>query len=163
MIIKDFNRIMKLQILLTLLLLVISFIGFSNESQKAANSKGLKWAAPIHKNFEAYIVSYPSEGAGTVCRPNLSLWKPEGKLKFGTKFGSKGSAQSYSLKVNYEGTQNNEDCYSITILFPNGNSRGAFIKRIFYNGKGIEIWKNSEYKVGFRPRTETVSGLDTSD
>lgn len=108
---------------------------------------------PVHADLEVYLNKYKmSPTIGAIGHPNLTLWQPNERAMYTFGVGEAGKPQ-YSARIEYKGTKDGNDYYSFTITYPVENNITSFTEEIIYKGDDIEIWRDSEYRIGIRPRT----------
>lgn len=110
-------------------------------------------AAPLHPEIELYINNYvlgPNQGSTT--RPNLSQWSPDVKTKFSTSTNQEGKPP-YSASFEYLGRKPDGDLYNVTISFPVAGTTKTLARELVYTGGDVELLRDTEYRIGIRPRT----------
>ena len=110
------------------------------------------WASPIHTNLEVYINQYVhNPWSGCIGHPDISSWKPNCKISQGFSCGDAGELQ-YTINIECKGSKSGFDHYHILISYPSEGHLVSFSKDIVYEGNDIELFKDSMYKIGIRPR-----------
>lgn len=130
------------------------YLKYSGVPEKVIRKANPERVLPVHTNLEIYLNRYTiSPEQGAISRPYPSIWAPNAGVGYSFGVGEIGEPQ-YSASIEYKGTKNGSDYYSITIIYPAKNHIASFTKEIIYKGDDIEIWRDSEYRAGVRPRTD---------
>jgi len=105
---------------------------------------------PIHTNLETFINNYAlSEHRGSRTHHDVSGLKPDGRVRWKDQVAEEGAAP-YSAAFEYKGTEDGKDHYLVTVKVPSAST--PQLKEIAYDGRELEIWRDSEWRIGMRPR-----------
>ena len=125
-------------------MLLILFISCEKSPKQNANQSQI-WLQPSHKKIELYI-SNLSGTQGANLKPLLPGFKTNKKWSCKLALGEKGQ-QTHIISIEYQNSKNNIDTYIADINYPDGSSQTKFD----YSGKQIQLWKDSDYRIGIRP------------
>jgi len=134
----------------------------SKEDKKSSNSELIddshsdspNWAPPSRPEIEVYINHYTlSENQGTLGKPNFHAWNPSVKWEF-TYSMNYADTLPYTAMLKYLGTRNGDDHYKITLSCPKGSDVETSEHIVIYKGSDVELFKDHDYRIGIRPRTD---------
>lgn len=145
---------MKILHSIALILFLLSSCVEEPSSTKAdGGSDSITWAPPAITNVEVYINRYtlsPTDGA--IGRPNLSYWSKNSKMTYFYSLDSNGEVP-YKAKITYKGKHEGKDHYVTHISYPSETGIQTSERTIVYEGKDIELYKDSTHRIGIRPLT----------
>jgi hypothetical protein len=111
-------------------------------------------APPKHPKIALYINQYKSgTDEGATLHPNLSIWNPKLKGKFGISTNQE-RQPPYSATLEYLGRKSDHDVYSVTISIPENGQFKKLTKEFSFSGADIELFRDDLYRIGLRPYLE---------
>jgi len=66
-----------------------------------------------------------------------------------------GDGREYSVAIEYRGTEDGQDFYWVSYTIPSGPAAATASSEIAYFGLEIELWRDSQWRIGIRPHTPT--------
>ena len=147
---------------LSALVFALAFLGCFREDPSTPDTSSLEWVQPRHPRFEVYINQYSlSPTQGVIGRPNFEAWSPNVQDIHTFSTNQEGEPP-YAAKIEYKGTAPDGDHYLITISHPAQNNMETIALSKIYNGAEIELFKDDEYRIGIRPRSDNSDSEQVS-
>ena len=126
-------------------------VGCKKASEPVPQSETHRWIAPAQGAIDVYVNQFTlSPTNGSILRPNFT---GPSITNVSTSTNQK-DKPPYGAKISYIGTKDGIDHYLVVITYPVGEEMKSETKEIFYRGSDIEIFRDSEYRIGIRPSTE---------
>jgi len=144
------------------LLLTLALLGCSKKESSLPESPTIEWSQPAHQSLEVYINQYtlsPTQGA--IGRPNLEIWRPNVHTVHTYSTNQEGKPP-YTAKLEYKGTAPEGDHYFVTITHPIDSNVETIELNTVFTGTEIEFFKDTQYRIGIRPRTDNSNSEQVS-
>jgi len=136
------------------LLFTLTLLGCSQDGSDIKEASTVEWVQPTHQSLEVYINQYtlsPTQGA--IGRPNLEIWRPNVQMVHTYSTNQEGKPP-YTAKLEYKGTAADGDHYSVTISYPIDSNMETIELNTVFTGTEVELFKDTQYRIGIRPRTD---------
>lgn len=141
----------KMKTALYLTLILTSLVGCKKAPEPTVQAEPAKWTAPAQGPIDVYINQFTlSPTNGATFRPSFT--SPTNSHASGST--NQEGKPPYSADITYLGTKDGVDHYSFITTYPVAGGMKSETKEIYYSGTEIEIFRDSEYRIGIRPSTE---------
>jgi hypothetical protein len=147
----------KMKTLASLLVLVLVLGACSKSPSAKVANKAPRGFPPIHTNVEIFVSNYAvSAHRGVQAHPDVQGLKLDGHSRNTYSCSAKDTGgPDYGAAIEYKGTEAGKDYYLATITAPSGAAGVPAPAEIGYEGREIELWRDSQWRIGIRPQVQS--------
>jgi len=150
----------NMRVLALMLFVVFGNLACSTNQNENPPQSSRRLKAPAHPDVEFFIVRLSSAQELSISRPNLKyIWNKHIPFSLGPMLER--APYFPTTLFEYIGTKLGRDYYRV--IFNSGESGKDSIIEVIYAGSESEVFRNTEYMIGIRPRTKQKKANEPVD